>query len=371
MKILYIGHYKENSGWSKAAIDYILALDSVGIDIVCRNIKLTNVKANIPNKIEELEQKDLSNIDYCIQHVLPHHLVATDKFKKNIAYFVGETNTIYHLNWFEQLNTMDEVWVPSAKYRDLLVNEGLKNVQCVPHTFDLKKYTKQYPTINFNEDNDKFKFYYIGEINDRKNIQSIFRCYYSEFTLEDNVLLIIKIRKFGLNPQQLNEYMQKMTTEIKKELRIYSDLTNYPKELIITSDFNEEQICALHNSCNCFVGISHGEAWSIPSFDAMCFGKTPICSNEGGPSEYINKDDYSTGLLVDGNYEICVHSDPAFPDLFTGREEWFNPSESITKKYMRFALNNKDAIDRNAGLNNAEKFSYNNIGKLIEAKLND
>ena len=31
MKVLYIAHYKEGTGWSQAAIDYILAMDSVGI----------------------------------------------------------------------------------------------------------------------------------------------------------------------------------------------------------------------------------------------------------------------------------------------------------------------------------------------------
>ena len=37
MKVLYFGHYKEGTGWAQAAIDYILALDSVGVDVVCRN----------------------------------------------------------------------------------------------------------------------------------------------------------------------------------------------------------------------------------------------------------------------------------------------------------------------------------------------
>ena len=82
MKILYIGHYKEGSGWSQSAIDLIQCIDSVGVDIVCRNIKLTNKDANIPEKVLNLEKKDLQNVDVCIQHVLPHHLIATSKFKK-------------------------------------------------------------------------------------------------------------------------------------------------------------------------------------------------------------------------------------------------------------------------------------------------
>ena len=32
MKILYIAHYKESSGWSVAAKEHILALDNAGID---------------------------------------------------------------------------------------------------------------------------------------------------------------------------------------------------------------------------------------------------------------------------------------------------------------------------------------------------
>ena len=51
MKILYLGHYKEGTGWSKAAIDYIMALDSVGVDVVCRNIKLTDRTGEVPDRV--------------------------------------------------------------------------------------------------------------------------------------------------------------------------------------------------------------------------------------------------------------------------------------------------------------------------------
>ena len=34
MKVLYISNYKDGTGWGNAATDYILAMDSVGIDVV-------------------------------------------------------------------------------------------------------------------------------------------------------------------------------------------------------------------------------------------------------------------------------------------------------------------------------------------------
>ena len=56
MKILYIGHYKEFGGWSQAAKDYILALDAFGVDVVCRNVTLTQDR-EVSGRLKELEEK--------------------------------------------------------------------------------------------------------------------------------------------------------------------------------------------------------------------------------------------------------------------------------------------------------------------------
>ena len=38
MKVLYIGHYRDGTGWGNAALNNILSLDAVGIDVVPRAI---------------------------------------------------------------------------------------------------------------------------------------------------------------------------------------------------------------------------------------------------------------------------------------------------------------------------------------------
>ena len=38
MKVLYIGHYKDGTGWGNAALNNILALNSAGVDVVPRAI---------------------------------------------------------------------------------------------------------------------------------------------------------------------------------------------------------------------------------------------------------------------------------------------------------------------------------------------
>ena len=61
MKVLYIGHYKEGTGWANAAQGMIQALDRADIEVVCRNITLTTDKET-PERILELEKNDTNNI---------------------------------------------------------------------------------------------------------------------------------------------------------------------------------------------------------------------------------------------------------------------------------------------------------------------
>lgn len=371
MKILYIGHYKENSGWSQAAIDYISALDQNGFDVVCRNIKLTSVDVNIPERLLELEDKPLKNIDVCIQHLLPHHMIATNKFKKNIGIFVSESDSIRNSTWITYLQNMSEVWVPNTDNKIRLINDGIVNTKVVPYAFDLSKYQQENKKINLYSANSTFKFYYIGDLNDRKNIVSILKCFHSEFSNGEPVSLIIKLRKFGVDQKTLHDVFVDFSTNLKKQLRIHKNIDHYPTEIVITADTGSEVIQSLHNTCDCYMGISHGEGWSIPAFEAMCYGNTPICGDEGGPKDFIDNQSVDTGTLVSGQQSICCHSDPAFSDIFTGTEHWFEPNEVETKKAMRFYYENRNNIDRTKGIKRAEKFSYKNIAQHIKDILDE
>jgi len=371
MKILYIGHYKEGSGWSQAAIDLIKAAHSVGIEVAARNIKLTNTQHQTDPLIARLEKTPLQNIDFCIQHVLPHHFVGTQKFRKNIAYFVGESSTLKYNNWYDHLSIMDEIWVPNTTLQTVLNNDGIKNTKLVPHAHDIAKYKYNFPYLDLGSNQHKFKFYFIGDLNDRKNIESIIRCFHSEFSNNEQVALVLKVKKFGIDPASVTKHVKNMCTAIKKNLRIYSNIDSYHKEIIISEDLPEQHIYAIHNTCDCFISPSRGEGWSIPAFDAMSFGKTPICSNEGGPQMFIDENNKNTGYLVDGVYDVCNHSDPAFPTIFTGREYWFTPSEKEIKKAMRYYYEHRSSIDRTQGLNRANNFSHEAVGQIIKDILND
>ena len=379
MKLLYIAHYREFGGWSQAATDQMLALDSAGVDVVCRNITLTADRQDIHPKILEFEKKSSADCDVCIQHVLPHHIVGTGGFKKNIAFLEAESQSIRHLAWFTQLQVVDEIWVANEHLKKSLVQDGIDvPVRVIHHATDIKKYKKKYKTPNIPQLDNTFKFYYAGDLNDRKNIDSICSCFHSEFDKSEDVSLILKVNKFGRSPEDLHVILDQTLQKNKAELRIYDNIDKYKKEAVISVKLSEQELLGLHQYCDCFLLPSHGEAWSIPSLDAIAFGNTPICSNFGGPAEFIDDDDIFTGRLVDGVFSCCKCSDSAFPDMFTGREYWFTPCEKSIREAMRgyYESFKSDPVRHRekaltSGLKAVEKFSYENVGKKMMEVLNE
>ena len=67
--------------------------------------------------------------------------------------------------------------------------------------------------------------------------------------------------------QALGAQCRKLCEEIQNEMRIYADVRSICIQFI-TSNVDDDFIYALSTV---LPGASHGEAWSLPAFDAMCF----------------------------------------------------------------------------------------------------
>ena len=81
---------------------------------------------------------------------------------------------------------------------------------------------------------------------------------------------------------------------------------------------------------------SYGEAWSIPTHEAMCAGKTPIVTNFSSFPDYISD---KNGWLVDYDIEPCFGAE-TFDDLHTAYEEWASIKVKDLQKCMREAFEN-------------------------------
>ena len=369
MKVLYIGCYRDGTGWAHAAQDYILSLDTVNIEVVPRFVKLNDNFAEIPKRIEDLENNDDKNCDVVIQHVLPHLMDYRGDFQKNIALYVTETDHCKNTCWPERISMLDESWVPNKFMAgECSINSNILNPHyIVPHAADVSKYQTSYEPLDIPYIQDKFVFYYIGEINRRKNIPAILRAFHTEFGPEEDVAIVIKAHVPGQSAEQSQSDLINLSNRVKDGLKIYGDQGMYHSEIFITDYLSEEQIMRLHSTCDCFVSATLGEAWGIPIFDAMAMGKTPICTDTGGPRDFIG----DGGYLVNSRKEPCFGMVETFDELYVSNESWDAPDLLELRGHMRSAFENKEEREKKieSGISRSYDYSYSSVGDIMKSIL--
>ena len=369
MKVLYVGCYRDGTGWGNAAIDYILSLDTAGVEVVPRCIKLSDKQAELPKRIIELENKSSSGCDICIQHTLPHFMEYSNKFKKNIALYATETDNFVDSDWSRRINMMDEAWVINDQMAAASLNSGVTvPIKVIPHACDFSKFEATYMPIKFPSAENSFVFYTVADWNKRKNIEAFVRAFHTEFDADEPVSLLIKTNQNGVQPDQLALKVRDMCNTVKTKVKKYSTTGEYKEDLIVTDFTNENELYRLHNSCDCFVMPSFGEAWCIPAFDAMGFGKTPICTNVGGMADFIG----NAGFLVEGRMEPVYGMMNTLPNLFTPNENWCSIDIQGLMSVMRHVYENSDKLKemRNNGLKQAYKYSHKSIGNIMKEAIN-
>jgi glycosyltransferase involved in cell wall biosynthesis len=367
MKVLYLGVYKDGTGWGNAAQNYILALDSAGVEVVPRAIKLSHSDrdVHVPQRILELEENEERGCDVCIQHVIPDMMKYCGRFDLNIGMFACETTHFKNTRWAAHLNAMDQVWVFN---RHMIVAAAMSNVYApmyvVPHCFDMTKYSQHYEPYPIPETEDRFVFYTMCEVTRRKNLAGLLKAFHAEFTPNEPVSLMIKGHVPGASPMESSRILKGMIADIKTGLRLYPQHENYHNEILLTQWLNDEDMMRLHRTGDCFVLPSYGEAWGIPGFEAMAMGNPVVLTDEGGPADYVGHND--SGLLIGCKYEpvMIMPNEAPLPDVWIGNEDWAAADLSHLRHLMRKVYEDKALRDKISagGIDRAYDFSHEIVG---------
>jgi len=373
MKIAYISVYRDGTGYSNAAINNILSIEKMGINIVCRPISLSSTINQDQCVVKDLEDKDLNNITHIIQHVLPH-MFEYKSGVKNIGYLDWETDNILRSNWANCCNLMDAIFVPCEANKQALINSGVKSkIFIIPHACNHERFKVKQDKINLGVHKNKCIFYNIGELNKRKNLPGLIRAYYSAFSSRDDVVLVVKTNMPGKTPEEVQNEIKTMCADIRKYVHIYPQDSKYPPILMISNRLNNQELDKLHATGDIFVSLSKGEGWNIPAHDAMCWGNIPILSSTGG---HITITQSNNDYLVSGTETPCFGVVDGFNDLYTGKEFWFeadlkdaiNKMKSFYKHWHNNILfsNIRENV-RKIGLT----FDYNYVGGLIKRAIEE
>lgn len=303
---------------------------------MCRPVIHTSPHIDLPEAVKRCENKSTSDCNIVIQNVLPHLMDYNGHFDKNIGLYTTESINIDYTPWVSKLNTMDELWVTNNDIKNNAIHSGIippHHVVYEPCDPEIYRHKKE--PINFTQNTDEFKFYFIGEYNRRKHIAALIKAYYLEFTPNEPASLILKVNKPGWSPDELHKEIVGLSRKVAENLKL-RPVDQYRPITILTDYVSPEDICRIHSSCDCFVTASFGEGWCLPAFDAMAYGNRLIGSNVGGLKE-MKKHNPPNVHVINGRYESIFGMNETFEELNTGREKWFNIDVDELRAYMRAA----------------------------------
>ena len=322
MKALYIGHYKDGTGWGNAALNNILALDTAGVDVVPRAITY-EAEDRVKNPtIEKLEQKDQSGCNIVIQHTLPSNYCYDGRFDKNIGVLCAESSNFNQTSWARNCNMMDEIWVPNQTTKEICLASGVTvPVKLAKYSLDFEQY-KPSGEVAVQEMKDNFVFGLVGEFIERKNIQALIRAFHMTFDARENVKLFIKTSK------QKVEQVQEYCNHIKKGLKLPKA---FSEEVIICGSVPQKEYVDIISQIDCFVMPSRGESFCIPSLEVLAMGIPSIWTEGIGMDQVI-------GISVPSRDVPCFGAVESLPDIDTSASTWkdidiIKLSEAMRKIY--------------------------------------
>lgn len=370
--ILFVGPYRQADGWGEATRSYIRAVASTDNNLTIHPNYFTNNYIDIDESLSKYEKTIFNQYDIVIQKALPGCFFYNGSYKKNIAITELETSDWSRSSCVKNLNEMDEVWVPSECERQTLIKGGVtKPIKSVSQPLDIN-FIKSLSNAKLplpKSISNTFKFYFIGEYIERKNIKDLILAFNLAFDYDEPVSLIIKTSsQSSNNPNQLRQKIEEDIINIKKKMQTGN---KFKKEIIITERLSDEQMIGLHNACDCFVNAAYGEAFCRPAAEALVLGKTPIVNKNTGMKDFINN---TNGYLVNSyKTPVLLDNRPLAPDFdfYNSYQHWYQIDiyDLIDKLKTVYSLyqKNKDELEEKSqmGKSNMDRFSYSTIGSLL------
>ena len=392
MKILYTSVYRDGTGYAAAAIEYILACEAGGLDVVCRPITLSLPAGfDQARRVRHLEAKDLRNVGVVLQHCLPT-VFEHKGGVRNVGLFHWETTSFRRAGWAQSCNLMDEVWVSCGQSKQAAIDSGVTvPIRVIPCACDARRFEKPSNPLAIPEAGGRCVFYTIGEFSRRKNVVGLLRAYYAAFQRGEDVALILKLNVPGQNKEAVFDKAQMIINEIRGSLGLHHDPSRYPPVICITDRLSSEALDRLQQLGDVFVLPSHGESWCVPCHDAMGFGNPAIVSNWGSLPElmYPQATRYfdpqrkvfrysgqiATGWLTHGQLTFAFSRQEGGPTLYSGDESWFEPdlpqlATQLVEAYGEW----RDGSLRQRGdaaRSRALEFNHEHVGRMIAQALQE
>ena len=282
---------------------------------------------------------------------------------RRIGYHFFETDS-YPAKWFNDAVEMDEIWTASQFNKETFVNGGIPNylVSVIPLCINSKIYSNHFTKMNIPEAKN-FKFLSVFSNFNRKDVGLLLRSYFSSFSHNDKVSLIIKYSN-RINEKYGKEYFQNV---IAPDFNL--DDEKLPHIVFLKDDYNDERMKSLYSSCDAYVAIDRGTGWDLPAMESMILGKAVIGINWSAHTQFMTE---QTTFLVEPEKENVPVDGHLVENIsmYTGHK-WAYANDKDMGNAMRTVYDNQDLREQkgeNASCWIKEQFDISVIGKMIEER---
>jgi len=360
MRLVYLGQFRDVSGYAIAARGYLKALDTY----LQNNPDAFELKIYSPiassSRLEEAEKllieryefendQDLDNFisdDFSLLWHLPPPMInfGDERFQpspgcspsmakliqscnKSISLLAWETDKV-PLEWKRAFDYYrpDKIITPSS-WNSKIFREVCEQVDTVPHVIVDDDMGSEPINLPIGLE-DKFVVLSVSQWTQRKGFDRLLQSFFAELGDEKDALLLIKT--FGSVTHN--------TDAIRNEIKYFKNTLFLPGNEPVTGNnvvlmdqyIPKKYINWLYEQADVFALFSRGEGFGLPIAEALLHETPVIVPLWGGHTDFIHP---SAGFFVGGSWDTCTLRIPPY-----GVEgKWFETSIDAGRKKLREA----------------------------------
>ena len=244
----------------------------------------------------------------------------------------------------------DQVWVPSAWGRDVLLAHGIHadRIRIVPEGVDGARFHAhgRRPRSTARP----FRFLTVGKYEQRKGIDPTIKAFAQVYANQAHAELVIKSNYFTNHREKHSELQGKI-----------ADL-GLNNVTLLWGEMTEAQLADLYRACDAFVLPTCAEGWGLPLIEAVAAGLPIITTMYSGHTEFLQHVYDSVLPVAHVMTRIdCAEYCSYYPDVTNDWGVWAEPDLNSLVACMQQALQQEQELYDRAQRNSAiirERFSW-------------
>lgn len=348
--------------WAVVMRNLLLNFKDMGHELF---ISSTNGESLIPPALSERLNKKIKDPDIDICYTMPRNFPA--RFKKGsrikMAIYNYETDKVPK-DWLKSLDHLDYV-LPSSNFsKEVFVNSGWPEEKCIviPHGINLSEYTsdKKYKLGN----SKTFRFLNISIPHYRKNIDLLVDAYYSAFSADDDVCLVLKTKLDMPKSRKPFRFEADVSEQIKDMMDKHKSKAHGLPQIEVIRE-RLPSMAPLYKSCDVLISASSSEGFGMPLLEGLAAGNLIISPRCTGQLDFLND---SNSLLVDVK-EIDAGIKYQYWIPTEGAKTYLPIKDSLSQA-MITAFKNKDTLleeFEEETIRVVNEFTWDNAAKKILA----